>query len=154
MKIVLILFLSLASLLPSPVVASEDVLVLVDGEIRHEVSIDSIRQEADLEFTIFDPFRGREVKIRGSLLEKLLHRHLSRVPNAIKLIAHDDYALVFTDWRTSPWVVVTHEDGKPLSLRNQGPLRLVEQQYQGRDPKNLRDFNDWVWMLKAIEALP
>lgn len=154
MKIVQVLFTLLVCLLPCAAVANDDVLTLVDGETRHEVTIDAIRQDADLEFTIFDPFRGREVKIRGILLEQLLDRHLSRVPSIIKLIAHDEYALVFTDWMARQWVIVTHEDGKPLSLRNQGPLRLVERQYHGRDPKNLRDFNDWVWMLKTIETLP
>ncbi len=144
----------LVCLLPTAAVANEDVLILVDGQIRHEVPIDSIRQDADLEFTIFDPFRAREVKVRGILLEELLHRHFSRVPDSIRLIAHDDYALVFTDWKTDHWIVVTHEDGAPLSLRTQGPLRLVERHYRGRDPKNLRDFNDWIWMLKAIEAGP
>ena len=154
MKIVLFLFLSLITLPPSSAVASEDFLTLVDRNSRHQVSVESLRQEADLEFTIFEPFRGRQVKIRGILLEQVLRKHLSRVPSNIKLIAHDDYDLVFTDWKTHHWVLVTHEDDKPLSLRNQGPLRLIERKYQGRDPKNLRDFNDWIWMLKEIEVLP
>lgn len=154
MRFVQLLFLSLVSLLPSLAVASDDVLTLVDGTSRHQVSVDSLRQEADLEFSIFEPFRGRSVKIRGILLEQVLRKHLSLIPNKIKLIAYDDYDLVFTDWKANHWVIVTHEDDKPLSLRNQGPLRLVERQYQGRDPKNLRDFNDWIWMLKTIEALP
>lgn len=147
-------FLAVVCLSSSSVFASEDVLSLVDGESRHQISIDVIRQQADLEFTIFEPFRGREVKIRGILLEQFLRQHLSRVPKKIKLIAHDEYLLVFTDWKANHWVVVTHEDGKPLSLRNQGPLRLIERQYPGRDPKNLRDFNDWIWMLKTIETVP
>lgn len=154
MKFVQSLFLSLICLLPLSAKAQEDVLTLVDRKSRLQVSVESLRQEADLEFTIFEPFRGRQVKIRGIFLEQVLRKHLSRVPSKIKLIAHDDYDLVFTNWKTDHWVLVTHEDDKPLSLRNQGPLRLVERQYQGRDPKNLRDFNDWIWMLKTIEALP
>lgn len=154
MKTVQLFFVFMICLLPFSALANEDVLTLVDGENRHEVPIDSIRQDADLEFTIFDPFRARDVTIRGILLDQFLQRHLSRVPKTIKLIAHDEYALVFTEWTASQWVIVTHEDGQPLSLRNQGPLRLVERQYHGRDPKNLRDFNDWVWMLKTIEIVP
>jgi len=154
MKTMQVLFVFLVCLLPSVVVANADILTLVDGELRHEVPIDAIRQDADLEFAIFDPFRGREVKIRGILLDQLLRSYFSRVPSSIKLTAHDEYALVFTGWQASQWAIVTHEDGQPLSLRSQGPLRLVQRQYHGRDPKNLRDFNDWVWMLKTIETQP
>lgn len=154
MRFVQLLFLSLVCLLPLSAVANDDALTLVDGVSRHQVSVESLRQEADLEFSIFEPFRGHQVKIRGILLEQVLRKHLSRVPSKIKLIAHDDYDQFFTDWKKDHWVLVTHEDDQPLSLRNQGPLRLVERQYQGRDPKNLRDFNDWIWMLKTIEALP
>ena len=147
-------FLAVVCLYSSSIFASEELLTLVDGDRRQEIPVESIRQQADLEFTMFEPFRGREVKIRGILLEQFLEKNLSSLPKKIKLIAYDDYVLVFTDWRAKHWVVVTHEDGKPLSLRNQGPLRLVERHYPGKDPKNLRDFNDWIWMLKAIETAP
>ena len=147
-------FLAVVCLYSSSIFASEELLTLVDGDRRQEISVESIRQQANLEFTMFEPFRGREVKIRGILLEQFLEKNLSSLPKKIKLIAYDDYVLVFTDWRAKHWVVVTHEDGKPLSLRNQGPLRLVERHYPGKDPKNLRDFNDWIWMLKAIETAP
>ena len=147
-------FLAVICLYSSSIFASEELLTLVDGDRRQEISVESIRQQANLEFTMFEPFRGREAKIRGILLEQFLEKNLSSLPKKIKLIAYDDYVLVFTDWRAKHWVVVTHEDGKPLSLRNQGPLRLVERHYPGKDPKNLRDFNDWIWMLKAIETAP
>jgi len=29
---------------------------------------------------------------------------------------------------------------------------LVEREYTGRDVENLRDFNDWIWMIRSIEA--
>lgn len=70
--------------------SNDDVLTLVDGISRQQVSVESLRQEVDLEFSIFEPFRGRQVKIRGIHLEQVLQKHLSRMPSKIKLIAHDD----------------------------------------------------------------
>ena len=149
----LVLLSSLFLFSPSSL-ANENVLILVDKTTRLEIPVESVRQQADLEFIIFEPFRGRQVTIRGLFLEQLLQKHLSRVPEKIRLTAHDEYEMVFANWKSNHWVVVTHEDGKPLSLRNQGPLRLIERHYQGRDPENLRDFNDWVWMLQTIAAVP
>jgi len=31
-------------------------------------------------------------------------------------------------------------------------VRLVEREYSGRDTENLREFNDWIWMIRSIEA--
>lgn len=138
----------------SPVFSSDEQLVLVDDQIRIELSIESLRKQANIEFTLFAPFRGREVRVRGFLLDTLLKKHLLRVPERIKLTAYDGYDLTFDNWQPNHWVIVTHEDGQPLSLRQQGPLRLIERDYTGRDPKNLRNFNDWVWMLRGIETLP
>jgi len=44
--------------------------------------------------------------------------------------------------------------GKPLTLRLHGPLRIIERDYGSRDPENLRNFNNWLWMLDRIEVLP
>lgn len=138
----------------SPVLASDEHLLLIDGQVRIELSIELLREQADTEFTLFAPYRGREVLMRGFLLDTLLQKYLSRIPQRIKLIAHDGYELTLENWQPNHWLIVTHEDGQPLSLRQQGPLRLIERSYTGRDPKNLRDFNDWIWMLQGIETLP
>lgn len=104
----------------SPVFASDEPLVLVDDQIRVELSNESLRKQADIEFTLFAPFRGREVRVRGLLLDTLLKKHLLRVPERIKLIAHDGYELIFDNWQPDRWLIVTHEDGKPPLLAPTG----------------------------------
>lgn len=148
----ILIFITCFSALPA--LADDETLVLVDNEKQIELSVESLRAEADVEFTLFAPFRGRKVRMRGILLESFFEKHLSRVPKRIRLVAYDGYELPFENWKPDHWVLVTHEDGTPLTLRRQGPLRLVEREYSGRDPKILRNFNDWVWMLKRIEVLP
>mgnify|MGYP001553749966 CR=1 FL=1 len=152
-KVFPVISVCLLLLICSPVYGIESYLKLVDGQKRQQVPIELLREQADVEFTIFAPFRGREIKMRGVLLETVLERYLSKVPDKIKLIAHDGYALTFEQWKKKHWVIVTHEDGKVITIRQQGPLRLVEREYAGKDAKNLRNFNDWVWMLDTIEAM-
>jgi hypothetical protein len=148
----ILIFIILFSALPA--LAARETLILVDNEKQIELSMESLRAEADVEFTLFAPFRGQDVRIRGLLLESFFEKHLSRVPERIRLVADDGYELPFENWKPNHWVLVTHEDGVPLTLRTQGPIRLVERNYAGRDPKSLRNFNDWIWMLKRIEVLP
>jgi hypothetical protein len=154
MKKILRLLLSiLYTLLIFPVLAGESALILIDKHQNFELSIESLRKQANVEFRLFSPFRGHEVQVRGILLESLLEQHLSRVPDKIKFIARDGYAITFEHWQPNHWFIITHENGEPLSLRQQGPLRVVERNSR-RDPTNLRNFNDWIWMLQKIEILP
>lgn len=133
--------------------ASVDSLLIVDGDRSIELPITGLRDRADLEFTFYAPYRGREVTIRGIALTDLLEHEIGRVPERIRLEAHDGYIIELDDWASGSWVLVTHENGEPLTLRQQGPVRLVERDYGDRNPEHLRSFNLWVWMLKSIEAL-
>lgn len=154
MKLMRYMILALIGLLAGTVSAQgAETLLLVDGQKQYEIPMDSIRELADVDFTIYAPFRGREVKMRGVFLEAFLEKQLSQVPAKIEFTAYDDYTLSFAAWKPEHWVLVTHEDGKPLSLRQQGPVRLVELDYGEKDPENLRNFNDWIWMIRSIEVI-
>lgn len=128
-------------------------LILIDQDRKIQLPLDDLRQKADMELSLYDPFRGEELQIRGIMLDKLLKDYFGRLPDRLKLTAHDGYALVFDKWTRNNWVLVTHENGRPISLRQRGPLRLVELDIGEKNKKNLRDFNDWVWMLETIEAI-
>ena len=145
--------LSLLLFVSWPSYATDDTLQLVEGGHNTEIAIEDLQQQAKTEFTIFAPFRGREVKMRGILLDEILLQHLSKMPKTIKLIAADGYEITFNNWRKGNWIVVTYEDDKPLTIRQQGPLRLIERNDGNKDPENLRNFNDWVWMLVRIEVI-
>lgn len=145
-------FIFLISLV-SPGFSSEGNLLLIDKDKQIELPVEELRNQAKTEFTIFAPFHKREVHMRGLLLETLLAQHLGKIPERIKLIAIDGYEVSLEDWQKNHWLVVTHEDDQPLSIRQRGPLRIVERDYGNKDPDNLRNFTDWIWMLQRIEAL-
>ncbi|MCE8026593.1 hypothetical protein HOP59_20905 [Halomonas sp. MCCC 1A11058] len=144
----------LGALLLSPAVqANPDSLLLHDGEREIELSIESLRERADVEFHFFEPYLTEEVSIRGLVFRDLLVEHFGRVPSQLHFVAWDDYDVTLPDWDDPNWILVTHQDDEPISLRQRGPVRLVERDYGSRDPGNLRNFNDWVWMIRSIEAV-
>lgn len=131
--------------------ASEEHLLLIDNKIQIEIPLEQLREEAKTEFIINDPFQNKELKVKGILLETLFQQYLSSSPKNIKLVAMDDYEVSLNYWQKNHWLIVTHENGIPISLRQRGPLRLVERGFNHKDQQNLRSFNDWIWMLKRIE---
>ncbi|GHC35238.1 hypothetical protein [Aidingimonas halophila] len=124
-----------------------------DGEER-VIPIERLRQQADVEFSFHDPYRSREVSIRGLAFAEWVRENFDPVPERLRFAAWDDYEATLADWDDPQWVLVTHEDGRPIGLQEKGPLRLVERDYGERDPDNLRNFNDWIWMIKRIEGVP
>ncbi|WP_409526476.1 hypothetical protein [Nitrincola sp. MINF-07-Sa-05] len=128
-------------------------ITLIQKEKTTDILVDTLREQADIEFELYEPFRRETVQVRGLMLHTLLSQYFDPYPTTIRLTAHDDYKSTLNDWDKANWVLITHENGRELGLRQQGPIRLLEKDYTGRDPENLRHFNDWVWMIKSIEAV-
>jgi hypothetical protein len=145
--------LSAALLVSSPVAADTDELLLLDGDREVLLSLEALREQADVEFRFYEPYLAEEVDIRGLVFRDLLQEHFGKVPEQLHFEAWDDYEVTLGGWDDPNWILVTHQNGEPISLRNRGPLRLVERDYGNRDPANLRNFNDWVWMIRSIEAV-
>ncbi|MFY0990177.1 hypothetical protein [Halomonas sp. C05BenzN] len=133
-------------------VASPDVVVFRHGEQETRVEVEALRERADVHFTFFDPYMAEEVAITGLVFRDLLVEQFGAVPERLAFTAWDDYAVTLGGWDDPNWILVTHHDGDPIGLRERGPLRLVERDYGDRDRANLRNFNDWVWMIRGIEA--
>ena len=134
--------------------ASPDHLVLKQAEQATPIAIDDLRERADQHFHFFDPYEAEEIEVRGLVFRDFLEAEYGEVPARLAFTAWDDYQVTLGDWDDPNWILVTHQNGEALGLRDRGPLRLVERDYGDRDPGNLRNFNDWVWMIRSIEALP
>ncbi|WP_240454183.1 hypothetical protein [Halomonas sp. NO4] len=146
--------LAAALLLTVPTLAGPDALVLRHDGGATRLSVAALRDQADVRFSFFDPFAGEELAVRGLVFRDFLVEHFGEVPEALAFDAWDDYRVTLDGWDDPGWILVTHQNGAPLSLRDRGPLRLVERDYGDRDPANLRNFNDWVWMIRSIKAVP
>lgn len=141
----------LASWLPISACAQD--LSLINGDETKTLAINDLRQQSDITLTVFDPFQGRDVEMHGLDFRRFLIHQFGEVPPVLHFTAWDDYEVTLGNWHDPKWLLVTEQDGEPLTLRSRGPLRLVERTYDDqRAIENLREFSDWVWMIRSIEA--
>lgn len=150
-KVRWVLVASIAALL-LPATSMAQTLRLIDGDDVQEISIEQLRQQSNHHFHLFDPYQGEEVAMQGMPFTDFLIRHFGRVPSTLRFTAWDGYEATLDGWKDPDWYLVTIENDQPLSLRSRGPVRLVERDYANRDVSNLREFNDWIWMIRSIEA--
>ncbi|OZT74747.1 hypothetical protein [Vreelandella boliviensis] len=140
-----------------PTTVFAQALSIINGDVTQKVALSDLRAMSDTTFTLYDPFQGRDVEMRGVAFQTFLIEQFGEVPPALHFTAWDDYEVTLEGWDDPSWHLISSEDGDPLTIRSRGPVRLVERDYnnQGngdRDVENLREFNDWIWMIRSIEA--
>lgn len=135
-----------------PLTAFAQTVKLINGDVIQEIPLSDLRAISDTSFTLYDPYQGRDVEMKGVSFRRFLIDQFGAVPPALHFTAWDDYEVTLDGWDDPNWYLITFEDGDPLTIRTRGPARLVERAYSGRDIHNLRDFNDWIWMIRSIEA--
>ena len=73
----------------------------------------------------------------------------------VRVFGLDGYSQVLPreDWTRWPLILATRKNGKPLDLRDKGPLRVI---YPRDSDKTLQDDLyrlRWVWMVRQIEPV-
>ena len=137
-----------------PTAAFAQALSIINGDVTQKVALSDLRDMSDETFTLYDPYQGRDVEMQGLAFRTFLIEQFGEVPPALHFTAWDDYEVTLEGWDDPSWYLITAEEGDPLTIRTRGPARLVERDYtnDNRDVENLRDFNDWIWMIRSIEA--
>lgn len=102
---------------------------------------------------MFAPFRRQMVFFEGFLLADFLRQHLGVSVKTARFTAYDGYKLTLKNIDQRKLMLVVKENGTALTIRNHGPVRLIETDLGGRDANNLSLFDDWVWMIKQVEVL-
>lgn len=149
---VLLVQVLIATSFALPVAANAHTLELINGDVTQQIPVSDLHAISDTTFTLYDPYQGREVEMQGVAFQAFLIDQFGEIPPALHFTAWDDYEVTLSNWDDPNWYLITLEDGEPLSLRQRGPIRLVERDYGNRDVENLREFNDWVWMIRRIEV--
>lgn len=100
------------------------------------------------------PWEVGELTFEGVLLRDFLKlAGLAEAP-AITIRAADGYTQMLPreEWADVPALLATRQDGRPLTRRTQGPIRLIyplkdmpELDTEIRKPR-------WVWLIESIEA--
>lgn len=135
-----------------PATGLAQALNMIDGDVTQKIALSDLHDISDTTFTLYDPYQGRDVEMQGVAFRDFLVEQFGDVPPMVHFIAWDDYEVTLSGWDDPNWYLITTEDGEPLTLRSRGPVRLVERDYGDRDVENLREFNDWIWMIRSIEA--
>ncbi|ANQ84858.1 hypothetical protein dqs_1820 [Azoarcus olearius] len=74
---------------------------------------------------------------------------------AVRVAALDGFSQLLprADWMRWPVLLATRRDGKPMSVRNKGPFRIIY-------PRDMSPALDdpiyrlrWVWLIRSIEAV-
>lgn len=151
-RLLLLVRVLIASGFMLPMAAHAQALEIINGDVTQQIPLSDLHAISDTTFTLYDPYQGREVEMQGVAFQAFLIDQFGEVPPALHFTAWDDYEVTLSHWDDPNWYLITLEDGEPLSLRQRGPIRLVERNYGNRDVENLREFNDWVWMIRSIEA--
>lgn len=145
---------SLYRLLPAAVMflftSYASALTVDYGERQLELDLNDIVAGSNYSHRMYGPFRRQEVWFEGYRFKEFLEDVTGESVDTVTVHAIDGYRSQITDIQSSSWVLVTKENGHTLSIREHGPLRLIETNLGGRSAQNISLFDDWVWMIDRI----
>ncbi|MCO4786061.1 MAG: hypothetical protein KC467_09080 [Marinomonas atlantica] len=110
-------------------------------------------ENSNITHEMYGPFRRQTVIYEGYNLSQFLQLHLQVDAKTVVIDAIDGYKMTLKNIDSRPLMLVLKEDGRPLSIREHGPARVIETDLGGKDVRNISLFDDWIWMIKKIEVV-
>lgn len=104
-------------------------------------------------FTLYNPWEKRTESYEGVLINEFVAHFGNGTNEKLKLIAIDDYEVTFDKkmWLSERILLVTKVDGKYISIKEKGPMKIVFVDYdQGKKEYEL-NLPLWMWMINKIE---
>lgn len=146
---------------PIPVPTAETVLTIGGSVSKPNAGSTVIFDLGTLErmglvrYTVHDPWLDEDVEFTGVLLADLLDT-VGASPEAqmVHLVALDDYEVDVSvaDARRWPILLATQANGKPMSVADKGPTRIVfpYDQYPEINPVKYEPL--WIWQVESLEV--
>jgi hypothetical protein len=105
------------------------------------------------EYTTYDPYEKRRVHYKGVLLRELVGRYADPGVQAVRLLAVDDYRITLTrpEWTRWDILLATQMDGRHLSRREKGPVKIVFPYDTAKDIDHKVYDPKWIWQITQIE---
>ncbi|KQT54405.1 hypothetical protein ASG43_02025 [Aureimonas sp. Leaf454] len=138
------------------------VVLKVTGEIENTNN----GREADFDMAALEAMAGREARMAtpwtegktafsGPFLRSVLASVGAR-GKTIRLVALNDYSaeIPVGDATDLDTILATRKDGKPMSVRDKGPLFLIYPFDQSFELYNEKYFSRSVWQIKELVILP
>jgi hypothetical protein len=106
-----------------------------------------------VKYTVRDPWLEKDLEFTGVLLSDLIR--LTGVPadaTQLHVTALDDYEvdISIADVKRWPVMLATQVSGKPMSIEDKGPTRIVFPADPTIDAITYKDL--WIWQIKTIEV--
>lgn len=91
----------------------------------------------------------------GPLLRDVLKSAGLDQAASVRVRAHDGFSQVLPreDWQKWPVMLATRRDGKPMSPRHKGPLRIIYPRDMAPELADTVYRLRWVWLVDTIEAV-
>lgn len=142
-------------------VPDTEVLLVITGELANanagdEVHLDlaGLQSLPVTEFTTVTPWHEQPLHFTGVRVSTLLEAIGS---DSIEFVAVglDDYRFTVADFDFDkyPVIIAYHQDGKPMSIRNLGPLRIIMPFSDFPELKKPLNESRSVWQLVSLELL-
>lgn len=103
--------------------------------------------------TTDSPWEKGRLVFEGILFRDFLKEVGLGDAEAVLVRAVDNYTQIIPreDWMDGPLMLATRQDGKPLTLRTQGPTRLVYPLLDRPEYDTDHHKRRWVWAITSIE---
>lgn len=91
----------------------------------------------------------------GPLLRDVLKHAGLATATSVRVRAHDGFSQVLPreDWERWPVLLATRRDGKPMTPRQKGPLRIIYPRDMAPELADTLYRLRWVWLVESIEAV-
>lgn len=103
--------------------------------------------------TTHSPWEKGELVFEGILFSDFLKKVGLDDAEAVLVRAKDNYTQTIPrkDWTDGPLLLATRQNGKPLTLRTQGPVRLVYPLLDYPEYDTEIHKRRWVWAITSVE---
>lgn len=135
------------------------VLITQEGK-QYNLSTKHLFELSKQEFDATTPWTSEEHRFRGVTLYDLIKYYSKSQPNAIRLTALNDYVIEMPrkEWTDYHVLMATQLDGKPISIKDKGPITIVFARKRSVFNFLMPNINDektpyLVWFLKKIEMI-
>ncbi|WP_306257445.1 molybdopterin-dependent oxidoreductase [Pararhizobium sp. IMCC21322] len=124
-----------------------------DGTI--DVSVAELEAIGLMRVTTVSPWEKGELVFEGILFRDFLKKVGLDDAEEVLVRATDNYTQTIprSDWTDGPLLLATRQNGKPLTLRTQGPVRLVYPILDHPEYDTPVHKRRWVWAITSIEHM-
>lgn len=135
----------------APLANAAVAVIGTDGTIS--VSVAELEAIGLKRVTTSSPWEKGELVFEGILFRDFLKVVGLDDAEAVLVRAKDNYTQIIPrkDWTDGPLLLATRQNGKPLTLRTQGPIRLVYPLLDHPEYDTEVHKRRWVWAITSIE---